>query len=133
MQVLSLMLGQAGLHLHTFPEVAFRLDRWTMQGYPCVLDKTPNRQLDIHVCPPAHGLGRSAATLPTRHACRVHCNAAPGLACCVPSTPQAVCALGDMTTALVHALHVHESLMLDSASSCVLDLAGLCVPVAATP
>ena len=43
------MLGQAGLHLHTFPEVAFRLDRWTMQGYPCVLDKTPNRQLDIHV------------------------------------------------------------------------------------
>lgn len=49
MQVLSLMLGQAGLHLHTFPEVAFRLDKWTMQGYPCVLDKTPNRQLDIHV------------------------------------------------------------------------------------
>ena len=48
-QVLSLMLGQAGLHLHTFPEVAFHLDRWTMQGYPCVLDKTPNRQLDIHV------------------------------------------------------------------------------------
>jgi hypothetical protein len=48
-QVLSLMLGQAGLHLHTFPEVAFRLDRWTMQGYPCVLDKTPNRQLDVHV------------------------------------------------------------------------------------
>ncbi|CAL8463815.1 g3349 [Coccomyxa elongata] len=47
--VLSLMLGQAGLHLHTFPEVAFRLDKWTMQGYPCVLDKTPNRQLDIHV------------------------------------------------------------------------------------
>ena len=43
------MLGQAGLHLHTFPEVAFRLDRWTMQGYPCVLDKTPNRQLDVHV------------------------------------------------------------------------------------
>ena len=50
-QVLSLMLGQAGLHLHTFPEVAFRLDKWTMQGYPCVLDKTPNRQLDIHVRP----------------------------------------------------------------------------------
>ena len=49
LQVLSLMLGQAGLHLHTFPEVAFRLDKWTMQGYPCVLDKTPNRQLDIHV------------------------------------------------------------------------------------
>ena len=49
MQVLSLMLGQSGLHLHTFPEVAFRLDKWTMQGYPCVLDKTPNRQLDIHV------------------------------------------------------------------------------------
>ena len=45
------MLGQAGLHLHTFPEVAFRLDKWTMQGYPCVLDKTPNRQLDIHVSP----------------------------------------------------------------------------------
>ena len=43
------MLGQAGLHLHTFPEVAFRLDKWTMQGYPCVLDKTPNRHLDIHV------------------------------------------------------------------------------------
>ncbi len=43
------MLGQAGLHLHTFPEVAFSLDKWTMQGYPCVLDKTPNRQLDIHV------------------------------------------------------------------------------------
>lgn len=52
LQVLSLMLGQAGLHLHTFPEVAFRLDKWTMQGYPCVLDKTPNRQLDIHVCLP---------------------------------------------------------------------------------
>jgi hypothetical protein len=51
-QVLSLMLGQAGLHLHTFPEVAFRLDKWTMQGYPCVLDKTPNRHLDIHVGPP---------------------------------------------------------------------------------
>lgn len=50
-QVLSLMLGQAGLHLHTFPEVAFTLDKWTMQGYPCVLDKTPNRQLDIHVRP----------------------------------------------------------------------------------
>jgi len=50
-QVLSLMLGQAGLHLHTFPEVVFRLDKWTMQGYPCVLDKTPNRQLDIHVKP----------------------------------------------------------------------------------
>ena len=49
LQVLSLMLGQAGLHLHTFPEVVFRLDKWTMQGYPCVLDKTPNRQLDIHV------------------------------------------------------------------------------------
>ena len=48
-QVLSLMLGQSGLHMHTFPEVAFRLDKWTMQGYPCVLDKTPNRQLDIHV------------------------------------------------------------------------------------
>ena len=48
-QVLSMMLGQAGLHLHTFPEVVFRLDKWTMQGYPCVLDKTPNRQLDIHV------------------------------------------------------------------------------------
>ncbi len=43
------MLGQSGLHLHTFPEVAFRLDKWTMQGYFCVLDKTPNRQLDIHV------------------------------------------------------------------------------------
>ena len=51
-QVLSLMLGQAGLHLHTFPEVVFRLDKWTMQGYPCVLDKTPNRQLDIHVSRP---------------------------------------------------------------------------------
>ncbi len=51
-QVLSLMLGQAGLHLHTFPEVVFSLDKWTMQGYPCVLDKTPNRQLDIHVSRP---------------------------------------------------------------------------------
>ena len=46
------MLGQAGLHLHTFPEVVFSLDKWTMQGYPCVLDKTPNRQLDIHVSRP---------------------------------------------------------------------------------
>ena len=54
------MLGQAGLHLHTFPEVVFRLDKWTMQGYPCVLDKTPNRQLDIHVS--CHHL--SAALLP---------------------------------------------------------------------
>lgn len=63
-QVLSLMLGQAGLHLHTFPEVVFRLDKWTMQGYPCVLDKTPNRQLDIHVsCPYIHAAMLSACPL----------------------------------------------------------------------
>ena len=66
-QVLSLMLGQAGLHLHTFPEVAFHLDRWTMQGYPCVLDKTPNRQLDIHVS--AHNpLTFSGLVLESQHA-----------------------------------------------------------------
>ena len=49
LQVLSLMLEQSGLHLGSFPETPFRLTDWTVRGSHCVLDKTPNRQLDIHV------------------------------------------------------------------------------------
>ena len=47
MQVLSLLLQQARLNLHTYPSIPFRLDNWTTKGYQCVLDKTPDRILDI--------------------------------------------------------------------------------------
>ena len=52
-QVLSLMLEQSGLHLGSFPETPFRLKEWTVKGSHCVLDKTPDRMLDIQVtiCP----------------------------------------------------------------------------------
>ena len=50
MQVLSLLLQQARLNLHTYPSVPFRLDNWTTKGYQCVLDKTPDRILDIQAC-----------------------------------------------------------------------------------
>ena len=77
-QVLSLMLGQAGLHLHTFPEVAFRLDKWTMQGYPSVLDKTPNRQLDIHVSPASlSNIKRAYYHSQTMSAIRIPCKQRP--------------------------------------------------------
>ena len=33
--------------LHTFPEAPFKLNNWTAHGYQCVLDKTPDRMLDI--------------------------------------------------------------------------------------
>ena len=48
-QVLSLMLEQSGLHLGSFPETPFRLKEWTVKGSHCVLDKTPDRMLDIQV------------------------------------------------------------------------------------
>ena len=52
-QVLSLMLEQTGLHLAAFPEAPFRLANWTMRGHHCILDKTPDRMLDIQVRSPA--------------------------------------------------------------------------------
>ena len=48
-QVLSLMLEQTGLHLAAFPDAPFRLANWTMRGHHCILDKTPDRMLDIQV------------------------------------------------------------------------------------
>lgn len=48
-QVLSLMLEQSGLHLGSFPETPFQLKEWTVKGSHCVLDKTPDRMLDIQV------------------------------------------------------------------------------------
>ena len=52
-QVLSLMLEQTGLHLAAFPDAPFRLANWTMRGHHCILDKTPDRMLDIQVRFPA--------------------------------------------------------------------------------
>jgi hypothetical protein len=49
MQVLSLMLEQTGLHLAAFPETPFVLKNWTAHGHHCLLDKTPDRMLDIQV------------------------------------------------------------------------------------
>ena len=46
------MLEQTGLHLAAFPDAPFRLANWTMHGHHCILDKTPDRMLDIQVCPP---------------------------------------------------------------------------------
>ena len=43
------MLEQSGLHLGSFPETPFRLREWTVKGSHCVLDKTPDRMLDIQV------------------------------------------------------------------------------------
>ena len=39
------------MNLHTFPEAPFRLNNWTAHGYQCVLDKTPDRMLDIQARP----------------------------------------------------------------------------------
>ena len=50
LQVLSLMLEQSGMHLGSFPETPFRLKDWTVRGSHCVLDKAPDRMLDIQVC-----------------------------------------------------------------------------------
>ncbi|CAL5218412.1 g88 [Coccomyxa viridis] len=47
--VLSLMLEQSGMHLGSFPETPFRLKDWTVRGSHCVLDKAPDRMLDIQV------------------------------------------------------------------------------------
>ena len=44
---LSLMLSQAGLRLVTFPEAPFRLNHWSSKGYQCIVDKTPDRKLDL--------------------------------------------------------------------------------------
>ncbi len=49
MQVLSLMMEQMGLHLGSYPAVPFRLTNWTAHGHHCLLDKTPDRMLDIQV------------------------------------------------------------------------------------
>ena len=49
MQVLSLMLEQTGMHLAAFPSAPFRLTNWTTHGHHCILDKTPDRMLDIQV------------------------------------------------------------------------------------
>ena len=48
-QVLSLMLEQTGLHLGSYPAVPFQLTNWTSHGHHCLLDKTPDRMLDIQV------------------------------------------------------------------------------------
>jgi hypothetical protein len=48
-QVLSLMLEQTGLHLAAFPAAPFRLTNWTTRGHHCILDKAPDRMLDIQV------------------------------------------------------------------------------------
>jgi hypothetical protein len=37
--------------MQTFPEAPFRLNNWTAHGYQCVLDKTPDRILDIQARP----------------------------------------------------------------------------------
>lgn len=37
--------------LHAFPEAPFKLNNWTAKGYQCVLDKTPDRMLDIQARP----------------------------------------------------------------------------------
>ncbi len=50
LQVLSLMLEQSGMHLGSFPESPFRLKEWTVKGSHCILDKAPDRMLDIQVC-----------------------------------------------------------------------------------
>ena len=47
---LSLMLSQAGLRLVTFPEAPFRLNHWSSKGYQCMVDKTPDRKLDLQAC-----------------------------------------------------------------------------------
>ena len=44
------MLEQSGMHLGSFPETPFRLKEWTVRGSHCVLDKAPDRMLDIQVC-----------------------------------------------------------------------------------
>lgn len=49
LQVLSLMLEQTGMHLAAFPDAAFTLKNWTAHGHHCLLDKTPDRMLDIQV------------------------------------------------------------------------------------
>ena len=43
------MLEQSGMHLGSFPETPFRLKEWTVRGSHCVLDKAPDRMLDIQV------------------------------------------------------------------------------------
>ena len=43
------MLEQSGMHLGSFPETPFRLKDWTVRGSHCVLDKAPDRMLDIQV------------------------------------------------------------------------------------
>lgn len=43
------MLEQTGLHLGSYPAVPFRLANWTSHGHHCLLDKTPDRMLDIQV------------------------------------------------------------------------------------
>lgn len=53
-QVLSLMLEQTGLHLGSYPAVPFQLTNWTSHGHHCLLDKTPDRMLDIQVCCPVY-------------------------------------------------------------------------------
>ena len=44
------MLEQSGMHLGSFPESPFRLKEWTVKGSHCILDKAPDRMLDIQVC-----------------------------------------------------------------------------------
>ncbi len=43
--------AQNRLNMQTFPEAPFRLNNWTAHGYQCVLDKTPDRILDIQARP----------------------------------------------------------------------------------
>ncbi len=43
------MCMQARLIMHAFPEAPFRLNNWTASGYHCILDRKPDRNLDLQV------------------------------------------------------------------------------------
>ena len=55
--------AQNHMTLHAFPEAPFKLNNWTAHGYQCVLDKTPDRMLDIQARPLPSGSNLTSKTL----------------------------------------------------------------------
>ena len=58
---------QNHMTLHAFPEAPFKLNNWTSKGYQCVLDKTPDRMLDIQARPECCGFWAPQTLKPCDH------------------------------------------------------------------
>ena len=74
--------AQNHMTLHAFPEAPFKLNNWTAKGYQCVLDKTPDRMLDIQARPECCGFWAPQTLKPCDHAACMYATgcAAAGLA-----------------------------------------------------